>query len=218
MGDFHLPDAAFARVVGRLFMQLDIPAGDFAGYIFDLDGTLADTMPLHFLAWDEAMRGVGVPGKLDEELFYSLGGIPTRRVAQIFGEHYGIVLDPDAVAHTKEQLYLQKIPQVRVIEPVAAFARRIAKTHPRAIATGGQREIAIPTLKAAGLLDIFDTVITTEDVPSGRGKPEPDMFLLAAKRMSVLPEKCLVFEDAEPGIRAALAAGMQVVRVSSRQV
>jgi HAD superfamily hydrolase (TIGR01509 family) len=197
-------------------MQLDIPAGEFAGYIFDLDGTLVNTMPLHFLAWDEAMRGVGVPETLDENLFYSLGGIPTRRVAQIFAEHYGIVIDADAVSHTKEQLYLQRIPQVRLIEPVAAFARQIAKTHPRAIATGGQREIAIPTLTAGGLRDIFDIVITPEDVPPGRGKPEPDMFLLAAKRMGVAPEKCLVFEDAEPGIRAALSAGMQVARVPSR--
>jgi HAD superfamily hydrolase (TIGR01509 family) len=199
-------------------MQLDIPSGDFAGYVFDLDGTLVDTMPLHFLAWDEAMRGAGIPGKLDENLFYSLGGIPTRRVAEIFGEHYCVALDADAVAHVKEQLYLKKIPQVRLIEPVAAFARQIAKTHPRAIATGGQPEIAIPALEAAGLRDIFEIVITPDDVPPGRGKPEPDMFLLAAQRMGVAPEKCLVFEDAEPGIRAALAAGMQVVRVPSRSV
>jgi HAD superfamily hydrolase (TIGR01509 family) len=199
-------------------MQLDIPADDFAGYIFDLDGTLVDTMPLHFLAWDEAMRGAGIPGKLDENLFYSLGGIPTRRVAEIFGEHYRVALDADAVAHVKEKLYLKRIAEVRLIEPVAAFARRIAKTHPRAIATGGQPEIAIPALEAAGLRDIFEIVITPDDVPPGRGKPEPDMFLLAALRMGVAPEKCLVFEDAEPGIRAALAAGMQVVRVPSRSV
>ncbi len=199
-------------------MKLDIPAGDFAGYIFDLDGTLIDTMPLHFLAWDEAMRAVDVPGKLDEDLFYSLGGVPTRRVAEIFGEHYRIALDAGAVAHAKELLYLKRLAQVRVIEPVAAFARRIARTHPRAIATGGQPEIAIPALAAAGLREIFPIVITPNDVAPGRGKPEPDMFLLAAERMGVAPGKCLVFEDAEPGIRAALAAGMQVVRVPSRIV
>jgi HAD superfamily hydrolase (TIGR01509 family) len=199
-------------------MKLDIPAGDFAGYIFDLDGTLIDTMPLHFLAWDEAMRAVGVPGKLDEDLFYSLGGVPTRRVAEIFGEHYRITLDAGAVAHAKELLYLKRLAQVRVIEPVAAFARRIARTHPRAIATGGQPEIAIPALEAASLREIFPIVITPNDVAPGRGKPEPDMFLLAAERMGVAPGKCLVFEDAEPGIRAALAAGMQVVRVPSRIV
>ncbi len=200
-------------------MQLDIPSGDFAGYIFDLDGTLVDTMPLHFLAWDEAMRKAGIPGQLDEDLFYSLGGVPTRRVAEIFGQHYKLPsLNADVVAHGKELLYLEKIAQVKVIEPVAAFAREVAKTKPVAIATGGQPEIALPALKAAGLDDIFKVVITPNDVPPGRGKPEPDMFVLAAQRIGVDPKKCLAFEDAEPGIRAATAAGMTVVRVPSRVV
>jgi HAD superfamily hydrolase (TIGR01509 family) len=200
-------------------MQLDIPSGDFAGYIFDLDGTLVDTMPLHFLAWDEAMRKAGIPGKLDEDLFYSLGGVPTRRVAEIFGQHYQLAsLNADVVAHGKELLYLERIAQVKLIEPVAAFARKVAKTHPVAIATGGQPEIAIPALKAAGLDDIFKVVITPNDVPPGRGKPEPDMFVLAAERIGVDPKKCLAFEDAEPVIRAATAAGMTVVRVPSRGV
>jgi len=197
-------------------MQLDIPAGDFAGYIFDLDGTLVDTMPLHFIAWSEAMRRAGLSVPLSEDFFYSLGGVPTRRVAEIFGEHYRLPLDADAVAHVKEHLYLERIAQVERIEAVVAFARRVAKTHPVAIATGGQPEIALPALEAAGLRELFEIVITPDDVPAGRGKPEPDMFLLAAKRMGVAPEKCLVFEDAEPGIRAAVAAGMQVVRVPSR--
>lgn len=198
-------------------MQLDIPRGDFAGYIFDLDGTLVDTMPLHYRAWDEAMRQVGLTETLSEDLFYSLGGIPTRRVAELFGHHYGIELDPDKVMHVKEQLYLRLIPEVRIIEPVAAFARKIAATHPRAIATGGTPDIALPALESAGLKPYFDIVVTPLDVPPGRGKPAPDMFLLAAKRMGVAPEKCLVFEDAEPGIQAALAAGMKVVRVPSRK-
>ena len=74
-------------------MQLDIPAGDFAGYIFDCDGTLIDSMPVHYRAWDEAMRRNGMPGTLDESLFYSLGGVPTRRVAQLIAEHYGLKID-----------------------------------------------------------------------------------------------------------------------------
>jgi HAD superfamily hydrolase (TIGR01509 family) len=104
-----------------------------------------------------------------------------------------------------------------VIEATAAFARRIAATHPRAIATGGMREVALPSLRASGLSELFDIVITPADVAPGRGKPQPDMFLLAAERMGVRPEHCLVFEDAEPGIVAARAAGMQVVHVPSRR-
>jgi HAD superfamily hydrolase (TIGR01509 family) len=199
-------------------MQLDIPPGDFDGYVFDLDGTLIDTMPLHFIAWSEAMKRAGLPVPLSEDLFYSLGGVPTRRVAELFGEHYKHPIDADAVSHVKELLYLERIDQVERIEAVVAFARKVAKTKPVAIATGGQPEIALPALKAAGLDDIFKVVITPNDVPPGRGKPEPDMFVLAAQRIGVDPKKCLAFEDAEPGIQAALAAGMKVVRVASRVV
>ncbi len=199
-------------------MQLDIPSEDFAGYIFDLDGTLVDTMPLHYRAWDAAMRHYGMPGKLDDNLFYSLGGVPTLEVATRFAGHYGLTLDPDEASHYKESLFLALMPEVRRIAPVADFAERVAGTHPVAIATGGLLPVAIPALAAARLIDIFKIIITPAEVAPGRGKPAPDMFLLAAERMGVPPESCLVFEDAEPGIRAATAAGMNVVRVPSRGV
>ena len=86
-------------------MKLEIPAGDFAGYIFDLDGTLIDTMPLHYRAWDAAMRSAGLQCPLDEDLFYSLGGVPTRRVAQLISEHYGLKTNSEGVFHTKEKLF-----------------------------------------------------------------------------------------------------------------
>jgi beta-phosphoglucomutase family hydrolase len=198
-------------------MRLDIPPGDFAGYIFDLDGTLIDTMPLHFRAWCEVMKRAGFTGHLSEDLFYSLGGVPTRRVAEVFGEHYGFSLDADSVTAVKEKLYLGLLPQVKVIGPVVEFLRSVARTKPCAIATGGAPEVAWPALEAAGLRSFFKIVITPRDVPPGRGKPAPDMFLLAAERMGVAPEECLVFEDAQPGILAARAAGMRVVQVPSRR-
>ncbi len=197
-------------------MHLQIPPGPFAGYIFDLDGTLLDTMPLHYRAWDAAIRHIGLREPLDEDLFYSFGGIPTPRVAELIGQHYGLPLDPLAVMEHKEKLFLALLPEIRPIAPVVEFLERVASKFPRAIATGGTPDVAIPSLKASGLLPYFDTIITPLDVAPGRGKPHPDMFLLAAKRIGVPPEKCLVFEDAEPGIQAALAAGMQVVRVPSR--
>ena len=198
-------------------MQLDIPAGDFAGYIFDLDGTLIDTMPLHYKAWDAAMTRHGLTETLDVDLFYSLGGVPTVRVAEVIGAHYGLRIDPLAVEHTKEALFLTMLEAVAHIAPVVAFARQMAATHPVAIATGGMPQIAVPALKATGLDGLFKIVVTPQDVAPGRGKPAPDMFLLAAEKMGVPPAQCLVFEDAEPGIQAALAAGMQVVRVPSRR-
>jgi HAD superfamily hydrolase (TIGR01509 family) len=197
-------------------MQLDIPQGDFAGYLFDLDGTLVDTMPIHFMAWRKALRQCGLERDLDEDFFYSLGGVPTLLVAQRIGEHYGVKLDAARVEHVKEEFYLKLLRDVKLIRPVVAFARRVAKTHPVAIVTGGMPEVAQATLESAGLSALFSIVVTPADVPPGHGKPAPDMFLLAARRMGVAPERCLVFEDAEPGIAGARAAGMPVVRVPSR--
>lgn len=196
-------------------MKLDIPSGDFAGYIFDLDGTLIDTMPLHYRAWDAAMRKAGLTAPLDEELFYSLGGVPTRRVAELIGEHYKLKLDPDRVFHEKETLFRDLQADARLIEPVVEFARNAAKTHPLAIASGGPRVIVRRSLELTGLLPLFKAITTADDVV--HGKPSPDIFLLAAKLLGVPPERCLVFEDAEPGIQGARAAGMQVVIVPSRK-
>ncbi len=195
-------------------MKLDIPAGDFAGYIFDLDGTLVDTMPLHYVAWNQAMQKVGLKGDLDEELFYSLGGVPTKRVAELIAKHYGLTIDPQAVFHHKESLFLDLQKDAKRIEPVVEIARRVALTRPVAIASGGPRDIVRRMLEIAGLAPLFRVVITPEDVE--HGKPAPDMFLLAARRMGVPAGECLVFEDAEPGMRAAEAAGMKWVRVPSR--
>ena len=195
-------------------MKLDIPDGDFDGYIFDMDGTLVDTMPLHFEAWDRALRVHGLKGRLDEDLFYSLGGVPTRRVAELLGAHYGLSLDPGLVFHEKEALFMASLPHVRLITPVVEFARRVAATHPVSVASGGPRDIVHRVLGFSGLAPLFPVVVTPEDV--SHGKPAPDMFLLAADRMGVKPGRCLVFEDAEPGIQAAEAAGMRWVHVASR--
>jgi HAD superfamily hydrolase (TIGR01509 family) len=92
----------------------------------------------------------------------------------------------------------------------------VAKTHPTAIASGGPRNVVRQSLQCSGLSDLFPIVVSADDVT--HGKPAPDMFLLAAQRMGVAPARCLVFEDAEPGMRAAEAAGMQWVRVASRKV
>jgi beta-phosphoglucomutase family hydrolase len=196
-------------------MKLDIPAGDFAGYIFDLDGTLVDTMPLHYRAWNRAMQQAGLKKELDEDLFYSLGGVPTRRVAKILADHYGLLIDVEKVFHQKEALFLELQSEMRLIEAVVAFARKAAGHTPLSVASGGPRDIVRHTLELMGLAGLFPVVVTPEDVT--HGKPAPDMFLLAAKKMGVAPEKCLVFEDAEPGIKAAEAAGMKWVRVESRK-
>ncbi|MES3035204.1 MAG: HAD-IA family hydrolase [Gemmatimonadota bacterium] len=194
-------------------MILDIPAGEFAAYLFDLDGTLVDSMPVHLRAWDAALQRVGLTVPFDAELFYSLGGTPTLESAVIFRDHYGLSFDAPQLVVDKEEIYLDLLHDVHLIEPVAEIARRVALTHPVAVVTGGGPEIAYPALDATGLRALFPVVITPEDVAPGRGKPHPDMFLLAAQRLGAAPSSCLVFEDALPGVAAAKAAGMQVVVV-----
>ncbi len=195
-------------------MKIKIPEGDFGGYIFDLDGTLVDTMPLHYTAWEAALKKAGLKGRLDENLFYELGGVPSRKVAALLGKRHGLVLDPDAVYRQKEEMFKGSLEKLTVIAPVVEFARKVAASHPVAIASGGTRDVVESTLRKTGLAPLFPVVVTADDVE--HGKPAPDMFLLAAKRMGVPPSGCLVFEDGQPGIRAAEAAGMKWVFVQSR--
>ncbi len=196
-------------------MKLAIPAGDFAGYIFDLDGTLVDTMPLHYRAWNRAMQLAGLKEELSEDLFYSLGGMPTVRVAGVFAKHYGLTIDVLKVFHQKEALFLELRSEMKLIDAVVAVARKAAGRIPLSVASGGPRDVVRHTLDLMKLSELFPVVVTPEDVT--HGKPSPEMFLLAAHKMGVAPERCLVFEDAEPGIQAAEAAGMQWVRVESRK-
>ncbi len=192
-------------------MDLDIPAEEFSGYIFDLDGTLVDTMPLHYAAWRDTLRAFGLDQDLDEDLFYSLGGVPAVKVAGIFNQHYGTSFEALALREEKEQRFVELLPQASLIEPVVAFARKVAATHPVSVASGGPRDVVLDTLEKRGLAPLFPVVVSADDVE--HGKPAPDTFLLAAEKMGVAPKECLVFEDAELGIEAAKAAEMKWVRI-----
>jgi HAD superfamily hydrolase (TIGR01509 family) len=168
-------------------------------------------MPVHFRAWDEALRRLGNAQALSEELFYSFGGIPTRRVARLFLDHYQLDADAEELFHLKEQLFVDKLATVELIAPVVAFAREAARTHPVSVASGGPRDVVLRSLALNGLAALFPVVVTADDVI--HGKPAPDMFLLAAAKMGVPAKSCLVFEDAEPVVQAAIAAGMQVLAI-----
>jgi len=197
-------------------MKLDIPEGDFDGYIFDCDGTLVDTMPLHFRAWEESLKRAGLKGRLSEDFFYSVGGMPTRKVAQIMAKHHDLTVDVERVFHEKESLFLEMQAEMKVIEPVVAFARSLHGRFPMSVASGGPRPVVQKTLELLGIDGLFPIIVTPEDVT--HGKPSPEMFLLAAARMGVAPARCLVFEDTAPGFEAATAAGMKHVVVKSRAV
>jgi beta-phosphoglucomutase family hydrolase len=190
-------------------MKIQLPEGDFAAFIFDCDGTLADTMPLHYQAWRTVLREHECD--FPEALFYELGGVPTDRIVEILNERHGHSMPVQETAALKDELFKQLIPQTLPIEPVVELVHQFHGVKPLAVASGGTREIVTKILGALGILDKFQAVVTTEDCR--RGKPAPDPFLEAARRLGVAPEKCLVFEDTTAGITAAKAANMQCVFV-----
>ncbi|NBR49205.1 HAD family phosphatase [bacterium] len=192
-------------------MKLEISDRQFGGYIFDCDGTIADTMPLHFVAWTKAMKDLG--GVFPEDLFYSLGGTPATVIVGMLNQKYGLAMDPSKTVRCKEDYYLQMIPEVKPIEPVLAIARKMHGLVPLAIASGGHREIVIATLRALRIESLFTAIVCAEDYVNG--KPSPDPFLKAAMLMGVAADACVVFEDTAIGIEAAKAAGMDWVLVPS---
>lgn len=195
-------------------MKLEIPDRPFGGYIFDCDGTIADTMPLHYRAWTKAMEELG--GIFPEELFYAWGGKPATAIVVELNERFQLSLDVEETVRRKEAAYMALIPEVRAVEPVLAFARSVHGTARLAVASGGHRELVDATLRVLGILDMFDAVICAEDYV--HGKPAPDPFLEAARRIGVAPSECLVFEDSPTGVIAGKAAGMQVVAVPDPQM
>lgn len=189
-------------------MKFDIPA-DVRGLIFDCDGTLADTMPLHYQAWSAAMKHHGA--EFPEALFWEMAGIPTVRIIELLNEKHGWTVPVLEAAELKEKLYVELIDKVRVIEPVAEVVRQYAGKLPMAVATGGTRAIVTKTLTAVKLLEQFQAIVTADDVR--HGKPAPDIFIESARRLAVPPAKCLVFEDADLGVQAANDAGMRVIDI-----
>ena len=189
---------------------LELPGRDFDAYIFDCDGTLADTMGLHYDAWKMALEPHGAD--LPEELYYTWGGRPTREIVEALNEMQGLFMDPDAMVHHKEGLYHTLLPEVTAIEPVVAFARSMHGKKPLAVASGGGRKAVTATLESLGLIPLFDAVVTSEDYVNGKPAPDPE----AARRLGVDPAGCLVFEDTEIGRQSANAAGMECVLVQTR--
>lgn len=172
--------------------------------IFDIDGTLADTMPIHFKAWQEVgeMHGFHYP----EELFYELAGIPTTKIVPLINERLGYNLDPEKTIKEKEKAFFRNFTEIKAIEPVVELVHKYAGKMPMSLGTGGRKDIAMLTIKAIGLEKYFDIMVAAEDVDNH--KPAPDTFLKCAELMDIEPKYCQVFEDGEQGLSAAESAGM----------
>ncbi len=179
------------------------------GLIFDCDGTLLDTMRNHFHAWQSTLQAVNIP--FAEEDFYRMAGVPTLKIAQTLARRHQSAITGEEIARRKEEAYIEKIPEIQLIHCVANIARREKGRRGLAVASGGTHQIVDLQLQTAGLLDLFPIVICADDVE--HGKPAPDCFLLAARRMGILPDQCVVYEDGNPGFQAAAAAGMICIDV-----
>ena len=195
-----------------LRVEITFPTRRFGGYIFDCDGTLADTMPLHFRAWTRTMENL--EGQFPEDLFYAWGGKPTDVIVRQLNARFGLSLDVEKTVRQKEDNFLALIPEVEAIEPVLDFAKSLRGIAPMAVASGGHHELVDSTLAALGITELFDAVVCAEDY--AQGKPAPDPFLEAARRLQVPAHDCVVFEDSPTGIEAAEAAGMAHVFVPRR--
>jgi len=194
-------------------MNLKLPAGDFRAYLFDCDGTIADSMPLHYKAWKKALAEYGCT--YEEDLFYACGAKPVRKIIAHLNEMHGLNMPIDELAEHKERLYHAQLPELKAIPDVVEHIEAQHGRIPFAVVSGSRRRSVIGSLMALGLLEKFNVLVCAEDYK--RGKPAPDGFLMAAQKLGVAPEHCLVFEDTELGIQAATAAGMQSVLVAQRR-
>ena len=190
-------------------MNLTLPPGNFQAYLFDCDGTIVDSMPLHYIAWKQALGEWGC--EYPEDLFYQWGGMPIREIIAELNQRQGLAMPVEEVAHRKEHLYYELLPRLTAVPEVLAQIEADHGRIPFAVVSGSTRESVVASLEVLGLLNKFDVMVCAGEY--AKAKPDPEPFLLAARKLGVAPENCLVFEDTDLGIQAATAAGMQSVRI-----
>jgi len=190
-------------------MKLELPSGAFKAYLFDCDGTIADSMPLHFIAWSKTLSEWNC--KFAEDLFYAWGGMPVAEIISTLNKEQGLNMPVAEVSLRKEGLYLEILSQLKAVPEVLEHIEASHGRIPFAVVSGSTRDSVTASLKALKILDRFDTLVCAGDYKNS--KPDPEPFLVAAQRLKVAPQDCLVFEDTEMGIQAATAAGMASVRV-----
>jgi HAD superfamily hydrolase (TIGR01509 family) len=190
-------------------MKLRLPEGLFRAYLFDCDGTIADSMPLHFIAWRKSLAEWNC--EFNEELFYAWGGRPTEEIISTLNQRQGLGMPVESVARRKEEFYFELLPKLKAVPEVLEHIEAQHGRIPFAVVSGSARDSVTASLETLKLLDKFDTLVCAGEYE--KSKPDPEAFLLAASKLGVAPKNCLVFEDTKMGIQAATAAGMASVRV-----
>jgi beta-phosphoglucomutase family hydrolase len=181
----------------------------YSGLIFDCDGTLTDSMPIHFIAWRKTMSRHGI--EFTEDRFYAMGGMRTETIVAILADENSLSLDAKSVANEKEAAFMDRISDLKPRSDICEIARTHLGSMPMAVASGSEKEVVLAQLEIIGLSEAFPVVVAAEDTQ--RHKPEPDVFLKAAELLGVDPTACLVYEDSPLGFQAAKAAGMDYVDV-----
>jgi HAD superfamily hydrolase (TIGR01509 family) len=190
-------------------IRLELPPGPFDAYLFDCDGTIVDSMPLHYVAWNRTLAEWNCT--FPEDIFYAWGGRPVAEIIADLNREQGLSMPIEQIAKRKEAMYFDVLP---TIQPIHEVLEHIHLSHgkiPFAVVSGSTRDSVTASLKALNILDRFETLVCAGDYK--QGKPHPEPFLMAAERLGVAPERCLVFEDTEMGIQSATAAGMASVKV-----
>jgi HAD superfamily hydrolase (TIGR01509 family) len=190
-------------------MKLQIPSGDFHAYLFDCDGTIVDSMPLHYIAWSRALGEWGCP--FPEDCFYAWGGVPAEGIIARLNDEHGLHMPVAEVAAHKEKYYYENLAHLEAVPEVLEQINAAYGRIPFAVVSGSTRESVEKSLTQLNLIDKFPIRICAEDYT--HGKPNPECYLKAASALNIDPSHCLVFEDTDMGIEAAKAAGMAWVRV-----
>ncbi|WP_412705428.1 Fructose-1-phosphate phosphatase YqaB [Aeromonas rivipollensis] len=175
--------------------------------IFDMDGTLVDSMPLHLDAWETTSAEFGLP--FDRAQLNEYGGIPTRKIVAMLAEQHGLEIDVEAFARRKVALYLERIDSVSVFPAMWELVKGCHGKVPMGIGTGSTRDHATHILRNTGLDAFIPVLVSADDVANH--KPHPDTFLKVAELLGANPANCLVFEDTPIGIEAGKAGGMATV-------
>ena len=190
------------------------PPLSYAAYIFDCDGTLAHSMPLHMRAWNAGLTAADAPFRVDPSNFMSVAGMALKQTIEYWNQVHVTQIDAATVMAAKEPYYQSHRQEMEAIDPVVDFARELhAAGKPLAVASGGSRADVLWTLEHLRINHLFHAVLTADDVP--RAKPAPDLFLAAAAVLGVAPAHCLALDDSPLGVEAAEAAGMTVVKLPS---
>ena len=195
-------------IAANNFQELQ-PRDGVRALLFDWDGTLADSQQINFRVLSDALAQQGLP--MSYEWLAARTGVSTAEMVSQVGLLHSRSVNAQAIANARDQAFLERASEVRLVPHVELLLQQQRGKRVIALATGGAKDTVYAVINSLGIADLFDVIVTREDVENG--KPSPDIFLLASERLGVKPKDCLVYEDSDEGLQASLTAGMAAIDV-----